>query len=206
MLHSIAVALLLGSSLVLGGPATPGGRTCGTHISDAQIAAAEKHLENHRVPAEVSAGAVAGPIKIQAQIQVLNSDYAQTGVQRVLASTDRTNNPTWFNDAGPGRAAQTAMNFQADEGLLGYATFPWSYAGKPQDDGVVFLYSSTPGGTTANYSGGQTLTHEVGHWVGLYHTFQGGCSGTGDDVSDTHQPAAARRPRLLCKWRTRSYP
>ena len=137
--------------------------------------------------------------QITDQMNVLNAAYASTGWSFNLVATTRTTNSTWYNtcdQSSTESAMKTALRQgSADDlniyscnpggGLLGYATFPSSYASQPKLDGVVILYSSVPGGTASPYNEGDTATHEVGHWMGLYHTFQGGCSKSGDYVSDT---------------------
>jgi hypothetical protein len=137
--------------------------------------------------------------QINDQISVLNAAFAGTGWAFVLADVDRTTNATWYT-MSPGSTAETQAKsalhrgtavdlniYTANPGggLLGWATFPSSYASAPAKDGVVLLFSSLPGGTAAPYNLGDTATHEVGHWMGLYHTFQGGCSKSGDSVGDT---------------------
>jgi hypothetical protein len=147
--------------------------------------------------------------QIDDQITVLNDAYRGAGYSFVLAATDRTTNASWYTATNGTTAEQNMKNAlrrgSADDlniysnnmggGLLGWATFPSSYASSPKMDGVVILFSSVPGGTTVPYHLGDTATHEVGHWLGLYHTFQGGCSNSGDLVSDT---AAERSPAYGC--------
>ncbi|KZV88873.1 zincin [Exidia glandulosa HHB12029] len=152
--------------------------------------------------------------QIQAQIDTLNADYAATGLSFTLAGTDYTTNTVWFTELGPSTVFQASAKNQLRKGganalnvytvgfqkgtgagLLGYTTMPADYASDPSDDGSVIMYSSLPGGTYTDYNEGRTLTHEVGHWVGLYHTFEGGCDGDGDYVDDT--PAEAT-PAFYC--------
>jgi PKD repeat protein len=67
--------------------------------------------------------------------------------------------------------------------VLGYACFPW--ATNASRDGIV-MKSDRVGtiGTAVASDSARTLTHEIGHWLGLYHTFQDGCTG-GDQIDDT---------------------
>jgi hypothetical protein len=131
--------------------------------------------------------------QINRQIAVLNSDFSTTPYSFVLAGVDRFNNTTWHTDhQSAGYRAQTrqgganALNiWLVDFKYLGIATFPWDYAKKGEIDGIRVNFDSLPGGSITNFNLGGTATHEAGHWFGLYHTFQGGCTELNDEVADT---------------------
>ena len=82
--------------------------------------------------------------------------------------------------------------------LLGAASFPWEFQSSPNLDGVVVRFDVF--GSNVDMEGpwrlGRTTTHELGHWLGLYHIFQGGCKGDGDGISDT--PAQNASYVTLC--------
>ena len=135
------------------------------------------------------------------QIAVLNntfaggedSDAAHTSFTFTLAGVDRFYNNTWHKD-GASTKYRTATRQGGANALniwlvnfkyLGIAQFPWDYARNPGTDGVRVHFGSLPGGPIQNYNLGETATHEVGHWLGLYHTFQGGCTALNDEVADT---------------------
>jgi hypothetical protein len=152
---------------------------------------------------------------VRKQIGVLNDTFAAespsvpTAFTFQLAGVDDADNAEWFA-AVVGGSAETEMKNAlhvgdadtlnvylnhlgakepGDGGYLGYATFPWLYQNAPDQDGVVLNYMTLPGGAAADLNEGKILGHEVGHWLGLLHTFQGGCDAPGDEVDDT--PAEA---------------
>jgi hypothetical protein len=145
--------------------------------------------------------------QISQQITELNQDFAggestaaaNTGFTFSLAGVDRYYNTSWHKDQQSTTyrkqtrlGGKNALNiWLVDFAYLGIATFPWDYAKNPGIDGIRVQYSSLPGGSATNYNQGKTASHEAGHWFGLYHTFQGGCTSTNDEVSDTPAQSSA---------------
>ncbi|OJD37622.1 metalloprotease [Diplodia corticola] len=133
------------------------------------------------------------------QLEVLNGHYAPHSVSFTHAGTTRTVNRSWADDGNElamkrslRRGDYKTLNIYFQRTLtqdaLGYAYFPTTVAEGSSDyylDGASLMAQSVPGGSAAPYNLGGTATHEVGHWLGLYHTFQGGCTGTGDSIADT---------------------
>ncbi|KAF8761074.1 Pregnancy-associated plasma protein-A [Rhizoctonia solani] len=191
---------------------------CGsTQGIDDAIAAAEAHFAAHKVQLKTDAEAkfaatipvywhviqagsklAQGNIpdsQITTSISALNSHYSGSGLTFTLAGTDRTTNANWFNLAGPqgtNAAYQTAMKRALRKGGMpqpSMFTLP-ALPVSPLKASLAMPLFLLPTAVT-HPTTGKTLTHEVGHWLGLYHTFQGGCSSPGDYVSDTPPEASA---------------
>ncbi len=156
--------------------------------------------------------------QLNAQIGVLNAAYQSSGFRFALVSTSRTTESSWFNmvsggTSGPryerGSAKEHKMKgalYQGGPGtlniytaslgkqVLGWSYFPSEFVGGKARarylDGVVVDYRSLPGGSLSPYNEGDTATHEIGHWLGLFHTFQNGCAAPGDFVDDTAYEAS----------------
>ncbi len=119
---------------------------------------------------------------------------ASTGVERrQTTTTSFSTNDNIKRTANGGMNAWPSTSYlniwvgNLSGGVLGYAQFP---GGASATDGVVLLYSSVGSvarpGTASPYNLGRTATHEVGHWLNLYHIWgdESACSGT-DNVGDT---------------------
>ncbi len=134
---------------------------------------------------------------VKRQVRALNRAYAGSGFQFELRSIRRLVDDefaTGCNDVDVERGFKkrhavdpvSTLNvytcMPAD--VLGWSYYPWDFEDSSSMHGVVVRYSTLPKGSAAPYNLGDTLTHEVGHYLGLLHTFEGGCSG-GDEVSDT---------------------
>ncbi|RZI91896.1 MAG: zinc metalloprotease [Microbacterium sp.] len=135
-----------------------------------------------------------------------------TGIRFELRPISISRNDRWFH-APPGSRADREMHRKLHQGerrslniylndvnfdggsLLGIARFPWLAGAYPLLDGITINVSSLPGGRARGYNLGDTVIHEAGHWFGLFHTFEGGCEGSGDYANDT--PAEAE-PSYEC--------
>ncbi|MFC4589277.1 zinc metalloprotease [Sphaerisporangium corydalis] len=160
-------------------------------------------------------------IALGPQVEALNAAYggrlggADTRVRFALRGVTHTDNATWFraplaNEAPMKEAlhrggAETLNLYVAQLGelVLGYSTYPHWYRGRPALDGVVIDWRSLPGGSLRDFSRGYTGVHEIGHWLGLLHTFENGCAPPGDSVDDTPPEAV---PTQGCPARKDSCP
>ncbi|MEV0582273.1 M43 family zinc metalloprotease [Nonomuraea sp. NPDC050310] len=150
---------------------------------------------------------------VQAQVAALNLAYsgryggADTGVRFRLDGVQVVRRADWFADplgherpmkAALRRGGPSTLNLylaQLRELVLGFSTYPHWYEASPQLDGVVVDWRSLPGGSLRNFDLGFTAVHEVGHWLGLFHTFENGCAEPGDGITDT---PAERDPTEGC--------
>ncbi|KID72738.1 Extracellular metalloprotease 1 [Metarhizium brunneum] len=147
---------------------------------------------------------------IASQIQIMNQHYRNVGISFTLADVDKTRHPRWAygydefamkENLRKGGYADLNMYFVASipgGAAGGSRTYGICYYPIPRQlqfvefirDGCTVIAQSVPG-VDGWVKQNHIATHEVGHYLGLYHTFEWGnwgeriCS-PGDDVGDTY--------------------
>ncbi|MEA2562649.1 MAG: hypothetical protein QOH06_4153 [Acidobacteriota bacterium] len=152
----------------------------------------------------------------------LNAAYGDSPFSFHLASVSRTNNKTWYGNCLSLKNEKTmkrrlavdprhtlniytckTSNFPVTGGVLGYAYLPFMFPENSYMHGAVLHPALMPGGHPQVGVYGMIVGHELGHYLGLYHTFQGGCGATGDFVADTPDEG---RPTGTCTAGTDTCP
>ena len=178
-----------------------------------QRVGANRHLQTqiisipvyfHIIKSDDGTGGEVSSQQILDQIDKMNLAF-QDNFVFTLAGTDTTLNSSWYTTSSGSQSAiamKTALKvggidtlniytLNPSNGALGWSTYVVGSTADDVKDGVVVLYSTLPGGSSSAFNKGATAVHEVGHWLGLLHTFEGeNCSGEGDLVADTPQQAA----------------
>jgi Pregnancy-associated plasma protein-A/Secretion system C-terminal sorting domain/SprB repeat/Ig-like domain CHU_C associated len=179
-------------------------KTAAENISDAQCIANLNQLNLDFAHLNADTANTPGPFKafaantdIQFCLAVRDPlGNTTTGINHVPTTVNSwsTNNNVKFTasggaDAWPRDQYLNIWVCNLGSSLLGYATFP---GGPANVDGVVALYTSVgsmanPNPAGGSYDLGRTVTHEVGHWLSMYHIWGddgGACTGS-DNVGDT---------------------
>jgi hypothetical protein len=142
-----------------------------------------------------------------AQIQAMNMAYRPTGFQFQLLGTDFSANDSWATGDDPGMQSTLreggygVLNIyfltNLTGGILGHCSMPTNVGGNPAPaqfsaDGCIIHAGTMPGAPSSfalyGYGQGMTAVHETGHWLGLFHPFEGySCDPTqpGDYIADT---------------------